>query len=153
MPNHYFFSLANAKGIMEEVTSLPILKTMIACVVFAYTWLFDGLHKSVLAIAALIILDTIMGFAKSYKKSTVSSRGFFRFALKCFLYSILLATGSLVDKVIPAPFVFSVMVSFLAVTEGISIIENAGELGAPIPKFLLRRLKVMQEVDAKEDER
>lgn len=101
--------------------------------------------ETVTVIFTLIIFDTITGFAKAYKNHVISSSGFFRFALKIVIYFILLATGSILDHVLPIHSslkALTVVSSFLAITEAISILENIADLGYAVPSKLISLLKL-----------
>ena len=101
--------------------------------------------ETVTVIFTLIIFDTITGFSKAYKNHAISSAGFFRFALKIVIYFILLATGSILDYVLPihsALRALTVVSSFLAITEAISILENISALGYGVPSKLVSLLKL-----------
>lgn len=108
----------------------------------ALIWIFGPQIHMLGAVFALVFIDTATGVAKAAKTGNLSSVGFFKFAAKLIVYFSMMATGSLVDKSIPLPFAMSIMVSFLAFTEAVSILENVAELGWPVPTKLVRMLKL-----------
>lgn len=143
------FGVDGLKAIWEAISNNWFTKAL-ASVVFA---LVDALAscdflpsaETVTVIFTLIIFDTITGFAKAYKNNMVSSSGFFRFALKILIYFILLATGSILDHVLPIHNTLkalTVVSSFLAITEAISILENIADLGYAVPTKLVSLLKI-----------
>jgi toxin secretion/phage lysis holin len=139
--------------LITEIFTWPGIKAVVAFITMAITWTFDTKMESVLVIALLILLDTITGFCKAWKRGKISSNGFFRFALKCMVYFALMATGALADKVLPIKFCMTGMVSFLAVTEAISILENLGSIGYAIPQGLLKKLHRFNQDDEIEEDK
>lgn len=65
----------------------------------------------------------------------------------------MVAVGVMVDRVIPATneAVRSAVIFFYIANEGLSILENAGELGLPLPAALKKSLEKMQDKEEKPD--
>lgn len=111
----------------------------------------------ILVVAVLIvwILDFITGIMYAWRTHTINSKKWQEGLVKIFLYGIVILTAfvldhSLVDflKFIPSvqsfwdmhhPFV-QIMSGFIVVNDSISIFENAGKMGVPIPKIVMKRL-------------
>ncbi len=127
-------------GLVKFVTSM-----IMAGFMNGWDWLFGHKIEMVSAVLCLIMLDTITGVWKASKAGQLSSRGFFRFAAKLLVYMLLLTTASLVDKNIPIAFALSMMATFLALTEAISILENVAKLGFPVPHRMISILKQFSE--------
>lgn len=103
--------------------------------------MFGASTHFVYLILILISFDTVTGVWKAAQAGNVSSRGFFKFAAKILVYFILLGTAATIDRALPVHFSLTVMGSFLAITEGISILENVSLLGFPVPERLMKTLK------------
>lgn len=95
------------------------------------------------AILALIIMDGITGIFAAYKVGDeIRSSRAVRSAYKLAIYGLLLSASHLAGVVtFDTNFVVIIMSTFLALTELISIIENAGRMGFAIPKKLLNQLQ------------
>ena len=95
----------------------------------------DGLMTAVLAFMAI---DYVTGMIAAWKDGKLSSRkGFIGLARKvCILF--LIAVGHMLDVyVIKGQAAFRTMVIFFFIAnEGISILENCGRIGIPIPSKL-----------------
>lgn len=139
------FSMTNLRQIFHKIAEDGWLKGVIAVCATGVHWIFDSRTEALVTITALIFLDTLTGALKAWKAKKLSSGGFFRFALKCVVYFILMATAALVDKVMPIPFASIIMVTFLAATEAISIMENLGAAGYAVPTALLKRLRALRD--------
>jgi len=103
-------------------------------------WAFDYDFGILIVMFTLIMIDTITGVWYAIKTKTVKSRGFYRVAIKMTMYFIMLLVASIVDKFIPLNIAFKMLQSFLVITEAISIFENIGKLGFPVPTVLLSKL-------------
>lgn len=129
------------KAVFHDLSVYGVIKLFIGLAVTAAQWVYGAHVNLVLVVLALVLLDTATGVWKSAKAGMLSSKGFFKFAAKIVVYLILLATGSLVDQVLPIRIGASIMGSFLAMTEAISVLENVAIIGFPVPNRLLKFLK------------
>ena len=109
---------------------------------------FSGVEKvMLLAIGLLIVIDfTTAIIATKMSGKEVTSRKAFKSAVKSVMYGLLIVTGSLLEVTMKnaLPIADTIAV-FIAVTEGISIIENVGKAGYVVPKKLLNTLKDLQD--------
>jgi len=115
------------------------------------SWIFEGDHTILISIYSLILVDTFTGVWLAAKNKELSSRGFYRTVVKCFVYFIMIAVGRVVDKHTPIAFAAPIMDSFLVMTEAFSIFENFSKLNFPVPTKLLKLLKIYY--DKKDDKK
>ena len=72
----------------------------------------------------------------------IKSKKFLNTAVKLFIYLLLISTGHLTESAIGLEIkADEVITSVIALTEIISILENASRMGYAIPKKLLNQLK------------
>lgn len=138
------FSLAKLHSVLSQISEHAAVKALFSGAAFGFHWIFGGNVEGLAAVTALIFIDTISGAFKAHKAGKLSSHGFFRFALKCTVYLLLIATAALVDKTLPMGFASVIMITFLAATEAISIMENMQALGFAVPTLLVSRLKLLK---------
>ncbi len=103
----------------------------------------DGL---LYALIAFMILDYITGIAAAWLRCELSSSvGFAGIAKKVFILS-LAAVGHILDTHVlgTGEVCRSAVIGFYLANEGISILENAGEIGLPLPKKLVAVLKQLK---------
>jgi len=111
-----------------------------------YAFLFSvELWKIMLGLLVLITFDMILGIAAAKTtKEEIRSRKIARTAYKLAVYGLLVSAGHLTDVAVGIPpnwiNIETAMVGFLAATELISILENAGRMGFGIPKRILNQL-------------
>lgn len=122
------------------------VKSIIAAVCAVFGFVFGDLNGLMVALVALIVLDYISGVIAAVVEKKLSSEvGAKGIAKKIFML-LIVAVANIVDiNVIGEGHVLkSVTVVFYIANECISLIENAGRLGVPVPKKLLDVLEQLK---------
>jgi toxin secretion/phage lysis holin len=105
------------------------------------------------ALIAFMTIDYITGVIVACVGHRLSSEVGFKGIAKKVLILLLVAVGHLLDVHIlgGGAVCRSAVIGFYIANEGISILENAGELGLPLPKKLIAVLKQLK--DKEDDEK
>lgn len=142
-----WFSHDQIKSVIENILSMGWMKVIASLFGMAIAWVFNDTrgYMPAVIVACLIALDSISGMLAAVLHGPgLNSKRAKRIIVKFIIYGIAIATGRLVDKLLPVP-VFAVVIEVaLGLTEAQSIIENCGEAGMPIPpklKNMFERLK------------
>ena len=101
-------------------------------------WLFGGFDSLIYALIAFVVIDYITGVLLAICNKKVSSKiGYKGISKKVFIF-LLVGAGNIADKYIigTGSSLRSMLIMFYLSNEGISIIENAGNLGLPMPQKL-----------------
>ena len=102
---------------------------------------WDALLK---ALVIFIILDYASGLIASYTERKLSSRiGFVGIAKKVFIL-ILVAVSYNIDQLTGSDIIREAVIGFYLGIEGLSILENAGRTGIPLPSILVNALEVLK---------
>ena len=128
-----------------------IFKNILAGVCTVLSFLFGDMEDLMVALVALIILDYISGvIAAAVEKRLSSEVGAKGIAKKIFML-LIVALANIVDiNVVGDGHVLkTVTVVFYICNECISLIENAGRIGVPVPKKLLDVLEQLRDKDDK----
>lgn len=114
----------------------------VAVTMFSFLFGADN-HTILLALLTLIMIDFSTGLLASYQTGQpITSNRALKTAVKITAYGLLASAAHLTETIMPAEtMIDSLVISFLAVTELISILENTGKMGYAIPKKLLNRLE------------
>lgn len=144
---HYdeVLSVGNLKNILVNLADYWGIKALVAMAFSINDWFFHPRHDNLTIVCVFVMFDTITGFLKAHKNHNISSSGFFRFSVKLMVYFILMAVGSLLDKVMPISEYFSalgIMTGFLAVTESLSVMENISGMGYSVPTRIVSTLRL-----------
>lgn len=131
-------------------------KTIQATFSAALAWLTASLGMLIVPIIMLtsaMIIDYCTGMAAAWKKADLSSKKGVTGIIKKIGYLVLVCVGLLVDWLIYCgletfnagssyQFSFGVLVAiWLIINELISILENLGTIGVPVPMFLIKVIK------------
>lgn len=117
------------------------------------TYIWGPWDALIIALVAMVAIDYITGIIKAAMQGKLSSLVGFKGLLKKVAIFLLVAVGAMVDKIIPATneAVRNAVIFFYIANEGLSILENAGELGLPLPAALKKSLEKMQDKEEKSD--
>lgn len=88
-----------------------------------------------------VITGTLKSFSTSKVYSTINKKGITSH-IAIFLFCIFF---SWVFNILKVSEYSKVLIMFYIVSYGLSIIENIGEMGIPLPKWLAEKFKVLQE--------
>ena len=124
-----------------------VFKNIMAAVCTLISFLFGDMEGMLIALIALIILDYISGvIAAAVEKRLSSEVGAKGIAKKIFML-LIVALANIVDiNVVGDGHVLkTVTVVFYICNECISLIENAGRIGVPVPKKLLDVLEQLRD--------
>ena len=128
-----------------------LIQTISAAVCAVCGFLWGQLDGLLYALIAFMVLDYITGLVVAYIRKELSSEtGFKGIAKKVFIMA-LVAVGHILDvNVLGGGAVCrSAVIGFYLANEGISILENAGNIGLPLPKKLIEVLKQLKDKEEK----
>ena len=120
-----------------------------------FGFIFGALDGLLYTLIALIIIDYISGVLVAIAEKKLSSEvGFKGIAKKVAILS-LVAVGHLLDDAVlgGGAVVRNAVIFFYIANEGISILENTGNLGLPLPNKLKTILKQLSDEEDNEDEK
>ena len=126
-----------------------IFKNILAGVCTLISFLFGDMEGMLIALIALIILDYISGVIAAAVEKRLSSAVGAKGIAKMIFVLLIVALANIVDiNVIGDGHVLkTVTVVFYICNECISLIENAGRIGVPVPKKLLDVLEQLKNRD------
>ncbi len=112
---------------------------------------FKGLCKKVMiliifdlliwTILTLMTLDYISGILVGYKEKTLNSKKGFKGLCKKVMILIIICCSSLISQILKNFALRDIVIIFYCSTEILSILENAGKIGVPIPQKLKEALE------------
>lgn len=130
-----------ATAIMDHV-SVKALGSLLFAI---GTFLFAGLSaNALLALMILIIVDYVTGISVAKKEGElISSKLSLKTPIKILVYYTMIASGHLVEYGVPAQIQFldDTILTFLLITEFLSILRHFGRLGYRTPSKLINNLR------------
>jgi toxin secretion/phage lysis holin len=121
------------------------IKTLIAVGGAIASFLFGGWSSLLSILLAFVVVDYLTGLTAAAKEGTLRSDvGLWGIAKKVMIFGIV-AVAHLVDTILGGSHLFRDMAIFFYLSnELLSLIENAGRIGAPIPPGLQRAVEVLK---------
>ncbi|WP_054948987.1 phage holin family protein [Numidum massiliense] len=123
-----------------------IIKTSVAVAGAAASFLWGGWSSLLSILLAFVVIDYASGVLAAAKQGELSSEvGGWGIAKKVFIFAIV-AVAHLIDTAIGEAHVFrDATIFFYLANEVLSIIENAGVMGLPIPAKLKGAVDVLNQ--------
>jgi toxin secretion/phage lysis holin len=122
-----------------------IYNGIIAGFLTTFIYLVGGLDVALVCLLVAIILDYLSGLTKAYVTKQLSSQTGFRGIVKKVALLIVVMLAVLVDRVTGnTGAIRTLVIYYFVANEGLSIIENLGQAGVPIPQSIKKALKAMK---------
>ncbi len=102
-------------------------------------------YPSMVTLLLLMAIDVVMGLMIAFSTKTLSSSTSRRGMMKKAATLLVIAATAALDPFVPNIALALVTTLFYLATEVLSIVENAGRLGIPIPQRLLDALHKLKE--------
>lgn len=122
-----------------------IWKWLLALITSSATYFFGGWSGVLGVLLVFVIIDYLTGIAAAGMTGKLESNvGMFGIARKVFIFAMV-SVAHLVDGVLGDGHLFRDAVAFFYIAnELLSIIENGGKLGAPIPPVIRQAIEVLK---------
>ncbi len=108
-------------------------------------WTIGGFDLLIQSLITLIVLDYVTGLIIGYKNKNLNSKRAFMGFRKKFIILILVCAASVMHRLVPGIDFRTIVGLFYCSMEMLSIVENAGKLGVPIPTKLKKALEQCQD--------
>ena len=124
---------------------------IVSAIATAFVFLIGGFDVAMSCLLIAIALDYVSGILKAFINKNLSSEIGLKGILKKVGILVIVMLGVLIDRVAgETGAIRTLVIYYFVANEGLSIIENLGEAGLPIPKKLKDALKALKkETDKK----
>ena len=120
------------------------LCAILATVGYLFIYLLGGWDIALQCLLLAIVFDYVSGMIKAFHSKTLSSRIGFQGILKKVGILLIVMLGVLVDRVTGnTGAVRTLVIYYFVANEGLSVIENLGQCGVPIPASIKKALKAL----------
>ena len=127
------------------------IKLAFAGVCSGLSYVFGGMDALLSVLLIMIVIDYITGISAAiYRKELCSSVGFNGILRKAAILCIV-ACAHMLGQMMGVGEIRSAVIGFYIANEGISIMENATDLGVPMPEKLVYILKKFKEKEDEDD--
>ncbi len=122
-----------------------IVNTIGGVILGICTYIFGGLDKIFLILLTVIVIDYITGLCRAIINKKLNSMIGIKGIIKKIGYLLIVAVSVVIDSMTNTPNVVrSLVINFFIVNEIISIVENWGQMGLPLPDKLLQVLEQLK---------
>ena len=122
-----------------------IIDSVLAVIATTFIYLIGGLDIALVCLLIAIILDYISGIIKAYMTKELSSKIGLKGILKKVGILLIVMLSVLVDRVTgETGAIRTLVIYYFVANEGLSILENLGQAGVPIPESIKKALKVLK---------
>lgn len=131
------------------MSNIRLLEIIFAGVGGWIGWFLGGIDGLVYTIVIFVVMDYITGVMVAINTKTLSSDVGFKGICRKVLIFILVGMGHLIDTHVlgDGATIRTAIIFFYIANEGLSIIENSGKLGLPIPQKLRDILEQLKDGD------
>lgn len=124
--------------------------SLLSTIGYLFIYLVGGWDVALQCLVIAIALDYISGLMKAYINKTLSSRIGMRGLIKKLGLLIIVMVGTLVDRTTGnTGAVRTLVIYYFVANEGLSILENLGQAGIPIPQSVKKALKALKNQEVK----
>lgn len=118
---------------------------IVSTIDFILIYLLGGWDIALQCLLIAIALDYVSGIIKAFTTKTLSSKIGFRGILKKIGLLLIVMVGVLIDRVTgDTGAIRTLVIYYFVANEGLSILENLGEAGVPIPPAIKKALKALR---------
>jgi toxin secretion/phage lysis holin len=126
------------------------ISVCIGVTVGSFISLLGGYDAALKALVIVIILDYVTGILKAIYNKELSSQIGYKGIVKKVLVFVVVALANVVQVQMGVELIREIAIIFFATNEGLSILENASQMGLPIPQKIKDVLLQLRGEGAKE---
>ena len=114
-----------------------IINNVISILATYFIYLVGGIDVAFISLLVIMALDYITGVLSAIYNKKLNSKIGYKGILKKASYLLVIALGVILDKLLgQTGSVRTLIIYFFVANDGISILENVGEMNIPLPKKL-----------------
>ena len=122
-----------------------VIQSVLAVISTGLIYLLGGLDIAMTCLLIAIILDYVSGMLKAFITKQVSSKIGFMGILKKVSILLVVMLAVLIDRVTgDTGAIRTLVVYYFVANEGLSVLENLGQAGVPIPQSIKKALKALK---------
>lgn len=128
-----------------------IIKLIFSFLFTSLIYLLGGWDIALQSLLVVIVLDYLTGISKSYVSNKLNSNKGLKGIVKKLSMLCMVAIATIVDRIAgETGLIRTLIIYYLVSNEGLSIIENLGEMNILVPKVLKDKLEQLRDGDKSE---
>lgn len=131
---------------------MKVFDSVVAVIATFFTWMFGTWDAAIAILIVFMVLDYLTGVIVAYQNKTLNSEVGFKGLIKKCMILVILIVAVMLDRLLnTGTWVFRTLVCYFYIAnEGISLLENASNLGVSIPDKLKQALEQLNEKENQE---
>lgn len=126
------------------------INNAISIILTTFVYLVGGIDIAMKSLLIVIVIDYITGVISAIYNKKLNSTIGLKGILKKFSYLIIVSLSVILDRIVgDTGAIRTIVIYFFVANDGISIVENIGKMGVPLPKKLT---EVLEQLRNKGDE-
>ena len=122
-----------------------LINSIISFLLTTFVFFLGEFDIALVTLIVVMSLDYITGVISAYYNKKLSSKVGFKGILKKFFYLIIIALSVRIDKLVGSnELIRTFVIYYFVANDGLSIIENAGEIGIKLPNKLIEALEQLK---------
>lgn len=122
------------------------IKSILSAVATTLLFILGGWDIALQSLIIIMIIDYLTGISKSYVAKKLNSNKGFRGIVKKLAMLGIVAIAVIIDRLIgDTGLIRNFIIYYLVANEGLSIIENLGEMDIIVPEFLKNKLEQLKD--------
>jgi len=122
------------------------IKSILSAVATTLLFILGGWDIALQSLIVIMIIDYLTGISKSYVAKKLNSNKGFRGIVKKLAMLGIVAIAVIIDRLIgDTGLIRNFIIYYLVANEGLSIIENLGEMDIIVPEFLKNKLEQLKD--------
>lgn len=122
------------------------IKSILSAVATTLLFILGGWDIALQSLIIVMIIDYLTGISKSYVAKKLNSNKGFRGIVKKLAMLGIVAIAVIIDRLIgDTGLIRNFIIYYLVANEGLSIIENLGEMDIIVPEFLKNKLEQLKD--------
>ena len=122
----------------------------ISVILTTFVYLVGGIDIAMKSLLIVIVIDYVTGVISAIYNKKLNSNIGLKGILKKFSYLIIVSLSVILDRIVgDTGAIRTLVIYFFVANDGISIVENIGKMGVPLPKKLT---EVLEQLRSKGDE-
>lgn len=128
-----------------------LIKSVVSVSITTLVYLLGDWDIALQSLIIVIILDYLTGISKSYVSKKLNSTRGIKGIVKKLSMLCMVAVAVIIDKIVGnTGIVRTLIIYYLVANEGLSIIENLGEMDIIVPNFLKEKLEQLKDKTTKD---
>ncbi len=130
---------------MDKQTIIDIAQLIASFLTGVAGFFLGGLDNLLIILVCASVMDFGTGIFKAFYDEKLNSTVSYKGIIKKFGIYIVVALACMIDQYIGANFLREAVIAFYIINEALSVLENWGKMGLPLPERLKSALAQLQE--------